>query len=94
MGKVEITCTQYRTCGYKARRGWVLTPSSLTLTGAVLKIQPHQDMDRDVAGQLVEIAAKLTASICDNIKSYSETEKAYFSPESSDEGVGDCCRTG
>ena len=48
------------------------------LTGAVLKIQPHHDMDRDIAGQLVELATKLTASIRDNIKSYSETEKAYF----------------
>ena len=52
--------------------------SSSSLTGSVLKIQPHHDMDRDVAGQLVELAAKMTASICDNIKLYSETEKAYF----------------
>ena len=35
-------------------------------------------MDQDVAGQLVELAAKLTARIHNNIKSYSEMEKAYF----------------
>ena len=60
------------------KAGLVAYHSSLTLTGAVLKIQPHYDMDRDVAGQLVELFAKLMASVRNNIKSYSETEKAYF----------------